>query len=71
MADFSWATLTASVSNVPAATPVIWRVTVAASLSFADAPTAIALWVATQAFPVTVLPLGLKPATPAARFATE
>ena len=48
-AAFNCATFTASVSYVPAATPVIWRVTVAVSLSVADAPTAMALCVARHA----------------------
>ena len=67
----NWATLTASVSSLPAARPVIWRVAVA------PLPTATAPRVEVWAVPVKPLYVfvresaGLKPCTPAAAVVAE
>ena len=63
---FNCATLTASVSSLPAATLVIWRVT-----PLATSPTDTEPMVEVQASPVNVLLLGLYPATPLSTLATE
>ena len=57
VAAFNCATFTASVSSVPAATPMIWRVTDFSSSVLSIWPIAIAFAVDLHAEPVFVVPV--------------